>query len=998
MTYFRLMTTASSLALAGALQFLATPAAAQCVVTSGGGTAETPASGATVECRGGLDPDGITNATATDVTVTFFGDGSGVATRGAGEPGIELGAGADVNVTNDNRVNTRGNDSPGVVVGDGSNVNVGGSVTTRGDNSTAITIGNNSTVTVTNDSEASAGGAGSNAIVTGSGATLELGGLSSTTGMAGNAVVVGANSSVQVNGTVDTQAQGANALVINGGTNVNVGGGSSGTGSVTSASKSAILVRGSGNAIDVQSNGRVSGTQTDPTIRATSSGTSTDILVRAGGTIDGSESIAIQLAGTDNEVTVQGGTTATPTAGAITAEGGQAILGSDTGSDTINVGGVVRGGTQTLATLDLRGGNDTLNINDGASIRGNGQPKGDGGAGTDTLNVQGNNTINSSDYVNFEQVNVGSGSTFTVDDAQTNRSTTTTDGGTTNVTDGGSSGSTTADGGTVNVQDGGNSGTTTATNGGTVNVGSGGSSGTTTADGGTVNVSDGGSTGDTTSTNGGTVNVGNGGSTGTTTADGGTVNVTDGGSSGTTSATNGGTVNVGSGGSATVGDGATSSGGTVNFADGSTLNAQANTGSTYSAPEVTAISGLTVGNNVTTTVNNSQFLTATAQNGSIEISRDADAFANASVTSNQRSVGAALDALADSGDFGDELVGALLFSANEGDVTLNALSGEIYAAQLQGALTGGAAFGQTLRRTAGGHALAPHAEIADGWRLWAGGLGQSASFDATDDTLDIDSSYAGLMVGAETSAADLGLGSGVVGVALAYGQLETTIPEIASTAEGDLWQLGVYGATQSGPLSVSAALTYGVLDSDVTRRFPGDLEGPVARSNSEGRILTLSAEASYDLGTMGQMGGYTIAPLATLDLVQVDIDGSRETGGGVFGLNASDGSATALIGGLGVSASQTYVANGNTISPEVRVVLKKNLSDDSFATRSLAFNGASDTRFDVTSPAVDDTWVSIGAGVTVTQANGMRISARYDGNFAENATSHTLGVLATLSF
>ena len=60
------------------------------------------------------------------------------------------------------------------------------------------------------------------------GADLELGGLSVTTGMAGDAVVVGANSSVQVNGTVDTQAMGANALVANGGTNINVGGGSSG--------------------------------------------------------------------------------------------------------------------------------------------------------------------------------------------------------------------------------------------------------------------------------------------------------------------------------------------------------------------------------------------------------------------------------------------------------------------------------------------------------------------------------------------------------------------------------------------------------------------------------------------------------------------------------------------------------------------------------------------------------------------------------------------------
>ena len=46
---------------------------------------------------------------------------------------------------------------------------------------------------------------------------------------------------------------------------------------------------------------------------------------------------------------------------------------------------ILAGEREVKIMIDLRGGADTLNINSGASIRGNGQPKGDGGAGVDTF-------------------------------------------------------------------------------------------------------------------------------------------------------------------------------------------------------------------------------------------------------------------------------------------------------------------------------------------------------------------------------------------------------------------------------------------------------------------------------------------------------------------------------------------------------------------------------------------------------------------------------------
>lgn len=161
------------------------------------------------------------------------------------------------------------------------------------------------------------------------------------------------------------------------------------------------------------------------------------------------------------------------------------------------------------------------------------------------------------------------------------------------------------------------------------------------------------------------------------------------------------------------------------------------------------------------------------------------------------------------------------------------------------------------------------------WGAISGGAGRtqgSARLGTARRDLDDAQLSAGL---------DLRLGSaGVAGVAVAGGRARASLPAGLGRVESDVFQLGLYGMTRIGPLSLAASGAYARIDNEVSRNVPvlgGGLVASYASTVWSGRL-----QASVPLASVN---GLTLAPLVALQGVAVRTPSFLERP--AFGSNAA---------------------------------------------------------------------------------------------------------------
>jgi autotransporter-associated beta strand protein len=267
------------------------------------------------------------------------------------------------------------------------------------------------------------------------------------------------------------------------------------------------------------------------------------------------------------------------------------------------------------------------------------------------------------------------------------------------------------------------------------------------------------------------------------------------------------------------------------------------------------------------------------------------------------------------------------------------------------------------------------------WSVWGGGYGgtnKTSGDPLVVGSHDLTARTAGFAAGLDYAVAP----GTVVGFALAGGGTNWGLANGLGTGKSDAFQAGLYGSTRWGALYVAAALAYAWHDVSTDRfAFVGNhLTASFDAQSIAGRV-----EAGYRMGSSVA----AIIPYAAMQAQNFRTPSYVETDVnlGGFGLGYNSRNGTATRSEFGARADQLFALN-----PSAVLALRGRLawahdwvSDPSLAAGFQTLPGASFIVNGAT-PAKDLALVSAGAELRL--ANGVTLSGKFDGEFAERSTTY----------
>lgn len=407
---------------------------------------------------------------------------------------------------------------------------------------------------------------------------------------------------------------------------------------------------------------------------------------------------------------------------------------------------------------------------------------------------------------------------------------------------------------------------------------------------------------------------------------------------------------------------------------GGTLQVLANAGKYNPTTEyviITAPGGVS-GSGFTALTSNYAFLTPTVRYDPTQVVLTLKVssidFASIAQTPNQTAVGNAVSALGP----GTPVFDAILpLTAADARTALNALSGEIYAAEFGALVDDSRHVREAMMERVRENADGPEDGAVT---LWAEGFGAWGDLDGTSQTVGTSRDIWGFFAGAERNA-----GNWRLGILGGYQSAALDMSDRASTGEVSAYHIGLYGGGMIGPVSIRAGFDYSEADLDTSRTvaFTGFSQG--LASTSGGRVSQLFGEAGYGF----KAGGGSLEPYAGFGWIGLDVDPATETGGSAA-LNVAGGDGDLTFGTLGVRG-----ATGGEGPWSFRGAASwRHYFRDITPGRSAMF-AAGTTAFSVVSTPLAQDAGLIEAGVEW-RSGRTSISAFYSGQFADGQTDHGL--------
>ena len=955
-----------------------------------------PANGQSVTCSD-ADTAGVNAPNSTGVTVTVESpDGSISVTD---NPGIRLGNDATVVVEGTDRpVTVNGNDVRAIEVGNMADITVQGVVSTTGDFSSAIVTGESAKVEIdggqgrrqTASTENGTNGSTDSEVV-----IVSDGGIVTTSGAQAAAVSVGAGSMVDAIGRSQISTTGANAdaVVLNGtGSRLNVG--ENATVTTTGSMSNAVQMAGTGSRLDID--GTVSsGAENTAAVMGTAN--SILINVQDGGVVTALSlgSNAIEMTGTGARITIANGGEVKVAAGNSVA----VIAGSDA---VVTVEGTVS------AAGD---GSQGIVIGDGASLTVASQGRIETASGV-------TQAVSISDMASSATVNVASGGTIDASGTQA-----LVDAGATNTSimiDGSVTG-----GGDVSVLALGDGNDNVTINGSVVSTGTApvidlGNGDDTLNDNSSQTIagpgllSSGGNGTDTLNLNNGKINnsanytgfditnVGRNNNPGDPlNGNGTTLNVTDNQTGNQINISPGSTLNVSSGGVVDLrADTDTNPSGvpgnTITFADGATANVQVANETGTQQPQTFSSTTFAPGTVVNTS---SGFIRGVASNnagtgaGQITLSSD---FTHSAQTSNGRSMGNALNALADSTGLSTAQQNALnqlladASTTTAGEAKLTSLSGEVNAQAAASGVNAAMQFNNALlpsgnRGNSRGATIATNPDRAGrvfeqpavGNGVWVSGLGSLFDVDRNDDSTAFEASGYGVAVGYDR-AAQLGtFGTAVFGVGAGYSS--TDVSGMSDSADVSTFSLGTYLEGSKGPISGHVAASYSSQDisSDVS-------------SGGGGNIFAVSSEAFYNLQPNG---GFAVGPIGRLGAAFGSYEGFS-TESDTFSVDYDGADVSQVTGAVGVRIGGQSPIDVGFMAMNLDLLYESSLGDN-----TVQFDGQlGESAVSIASPTMNQSGFFVGAEAALAISDSSSVGFRYHGNLGSDIQSHTGEIKFSLMF
>lgn len=253
--------------------------------------------------------------------------------------------------------------------------------------------------------------------------------------------------------------------------------------------------------------------------------------------------------------------------------------------------------------------------------------------------------------------------------------------------------------------------------------------------------------------------------------------------------------------------------------------------------------------------------------------------------------------------------------------------------------------------------------------MWVQGLFNKSKLDDTSKAKGFDADSTGLAMGAEKYIND------DVKAGIGYAYTNTDIDGFMRDTDVDTHTAMVYGEYKPSNWYVNGIATYSWSDYSEKKNVAGNQ----VKADYDVDTIGLQAMTGYDMN----LSGYNVTPEAGLRYVHISQDAYKDSADQKVSANDAD----ILTGVIGAKASKDFaLENGMNLRPEARLAMTYDLmNDDNNSVVTLA-NGSA---YSVNGEALDRFGIEFGAGLTADVNDNVELSVGYEGKFREDYQDHT---------
>ncbi|WP_411380235.1 autotransporter domain-containing protein [Pseudomonas sp. MPB26] len=372
----------------------------------------------------------------------------------------------------------------------------------------------------------------------------------------------------------------------------------------------------------------------------------------------------------------------------------------------------------------------------------------------------------------------------------------------------------------------------------------------------------------------------------------------------------------------------------------------------------------------------------------LAVVRNANSFASAGATDNQRAVAAAAEQLG----AGNAVYESVLLAPNAASAqgAFQQLTGEIYPA-LQSALVNDSRY---LREAVGerlqnGEMGASSQNVDTRGNVWVKALGAWGKSDARSDTAGYTTSIGGLLAGVDGALDEdtrLGLVAGYSDTSLNMGS------GTHSRAAVDSYHFGAYAGHEIGAWRLSGGAAYSWHRADVKRGLQyGEVAGK-QKAKVDARSTQVFGEAAYRVN----LQPLALEPFANLAYVHLDTDGVTEKGDAAA-LKTHDDRRDLVLSTLGARALKTFNVNDHQQLNVSGTLGWQHTLSSTASQQHLAFASGGPSFAVQSTPMARDAAL-VGARASLALSKEARVNFDYNGLLSGKEKVHGVGLSLDWAF
>jgi outer membrane lipase/esterase len=283
----------------------------------------------------------------------------------------------------------------------------------------------------------------------------------------------------------------------------------------------------------------------------------------------------------------------------------------------------------------------------------------------------------------------------------------------------------------------------------------------------------------------------------------------------------------------------------------------------------------------------------------------------------------------------------------------------------------------------GGGASADPSNPLGGLGIFLNGQGSFGDQDPTSREPGFKFDTQGMTLGGDYRVTD----NIVLGAAFGYLHTAADLDQSGGRVKMNGYSGSLFGSYYvADKFYVDAIATYGRNDYGVTRNVTFGDGSVTARSDPDGRQLSVSSSAGYNFS----FGPWTVGPLAKVTYINVHIDGFQERGADIFNLAVRRQTLESLATDLGGQVSYAISTPWGVLTPLARVEWEHEFKGGArFINGSLVADPLG-TTFGAQTNNPDRNYVNLATGVTGTFQRGVSAFAHYETVLGRaNVTNHS---------